>query len=129
MVQISHTLSIHRQIIWWIPQEHKTIIVSSFSISVQRNQFSRTNKQKILYGTVKSTILDVSVSFWMYLQRNLNLDSPGQTSLILDRELRGYKSLEPPTKHKIAITEKLVLHIYKQKIIHIAFFFGMLSCD
>ena len=47
-----------------IPQYQRTIIVSSFAASVQRNRFGTTRKQKILHGTVKSAISDVSASFY-----------------------------------------------------------------
>ena len=66
-----------------IPQEQRTILVSSFTASVWRNQFGTTRKQIILHGTVKSSILNVSASFWMYLWSDLNLEASGQTSLLL----------------------------------------------
>ena len=36
-----------------IPQKQRTILVSSFAASVQRNQFGTTRKKIILHGTVK----------------------------------------------------------------------------
>ena len=69
------------------PQEYKTIIVSSFAASVQRNQFVTTKKQTPLHRIVKSAILDVSESFRTHLQRNQTLDSSGQISLILRIQL------------------------------------------
>ena len=68
-----------------ILQEHKTIIVSSFSVPLQRYQFGKTNKQTLLHGTVKSAILDISLSFWMHLRRNPTLEPLGQTSLMLQK--------------------------------------------
>ena len=121
------------------PQEHKTIIVSSFAASVQRNQFFATKKKMLPHGTVKSAILDVSASFWTHLPIDPTLDSSGQTFLISQRQLRGYMSLDPPTKHQKAIPTKLVLHTYKQKNTHLntsiskliagTFFFIVLSCE
>ena len=121
-----------------IPQEHRKIFVSSFSSSVQRNQFGTTRKKIILHVTVKSAILDVSASFRTHLQSNLTLDPSGQTSLILHRQLRGYKTLDRTRKYQKAIPEKLVLHIYSQTNTHLntaigqliagAFFFGMRYC-
>ena len=101
-----------------IPQEQRTIIVSSFAASVQQNQFGTTRKQIILHGTVKSAILDVSASFQTHLQSDPTLESSGQTSLILQRQLMGYKTLDPITKKQKAIPEKLVIHIYKQTNAH-----------
>ena len=46
-----------------ILQGEKTIMVSSFAASVQRNYFCATRKPKLLYRTVKAAVLDVSTSF------------------------------------------------------------------
>ena len=45
-----------------IPQEEKTILVSSFAASVQSNQCGATYKPKLLHGTVKSSVSDISTS-------------------------------------------------------------------
>ena len=121
------------------PQAQETILVSSFAASVQRNQFVTTRKHILLHRTVKSSILDVFAFFRTHLRSDPNLDSSGQKSLILQRQLKGYKTLYPLTKHQKAIPEKLVLHIYKQTDTHMntvigqliagAFFFGMPSCE
>ena len=112
--------------------------MSSFAASVQRNQSVTTKKQIILQGTVKSAILDVSASFRTHLWSDPTLDSSGQTSLILQRQLRGYKNLYPTTKHQKSIPENLALHIYRQtntdpntaigQLIAGTFFFGVRSC-
>ena len=122
-----------------IPKEQRKILVSSFTASVQRNQFGTTKKNILLYGTVKSTISDVSVSFRTHLQSDPTLESSGQTSLLLQRKIRGYKTLDPTTKHQKAIPGKIVLHVYRKTNTHLetsivqliagAFFFGMRSCE
>ena len=60
-------------------------------------------------------------------------------SLILQPQLKGYKTLDPPIKHQKAIPAKLVLHIYKRTGTHLntaigqvttgAFLFGIRSCE
>ena len=112
--------------------------MSSLTASVQRNQFVKTRKQILLHGTVNSAISDLSSSFRTHLQIDLNLEFSGQTCLILQIQLRGYKTLDPTTKHQKYIPAKLVLHIYRQtntylntdicQLITGAFFFGMWSC-
>ena len=121
-----------------IPQDQKKILVSSFAASVQRNQFGTNRKQILLHRTVKSNILDVSESFWMHLWSDPNLEYSGQTSLLLQRQIRGYKTLDQTTKHPKAIPQNLVLHIYKRTNTHMntsidqmiagAFFFSMRYC-
>ena len=96
---------ITEKFLWGIPQEHKTIIVSSFAASVQINKFGTTKKKTLLHGTVKSAIPDVSASFRTQLLSDLTLESSGQTSLILKIKLRGYKSLDPTTKHQKSIPD------------------------
>ena len=39
-----------------IPQDQRTILVSSFAATVRQNQFGKTRKQIILHGTFKSAI-------------------------------------------------------------------------
>ena len=79
----------------------------------------RHNQVKILlHGTVNSAISDVSASFQTHLWSNLTLESSGQKSLLLNRQLRGYTNLDPTTKHQKYIPANLVLHIYKRTNTH-----------
>ena len=113
--------------------------MSSFAASVQQNQFGTTRKKMLLHVTVKSAISDVSMSFRTHLWNELTLDSSGQTSLLLQRKLRGYKTLDPTTKYQKYIPAKIFLHLYNQPNTHLnkainqliagAFFFGMRSCN
>ena len=106
---------------------------------MRQNQFGTTRKQIILHVTVNYTILDVSAFFRTHVRSDLTLDSSGQTSLLLQRQIRGYKMLDPTTKHQKAIPENLVLHIYKWTNTHLnsaigqliagAFFFSMRSFE
>ena len=95
-------------------------------------------KQTPLHRTFKSAILGVSASFWKHLQSDPALDYSGKTSLLLQRKLRGYKTLDPTTKHQKAIPINIFLHIYRQTNTHLntaifqlisgAFFFDIWSC-
>ena len=99
----------------------------------------KRGKQILLHGNFKSSISDVSASFRTHLRSDPTLDSSGQKSLILQRQLRSYKTLDPPKKYQKSIPEKLVLHIYKRTGTHLnisigqliagAFFFSMRSCE
>ena len=113
--------------------------MSSFAASVRRNQFGTTRKKILLHRNVKSAISDVSAPFRTHLRSDLTLDYSDQKSLILQQKIRGYKTLNPKTKHQKAIPEKLVLHIYKRTDTYLntaidqlaagEFFFGMRSCE
>ena len=100
--------------------------MSSFSASVRRNQFGKTRKKILLHGTVKSAISDISTSLQTQLQSEPTLESAGQTSLILQRQLRGYKTLDPTNKNQKAIPENLSLHIYKRTNTHLNTAIGQL---
>ena len=103
-----------------IPQGDKTTMVSSFTTLVWRNKFNTTNKSKLLHVTVKGAVLDVSESFRMALWVNLTLDASGQKYLILQRQIWGYKSVDPTTKHHKDIPTKLVFHIYRKQKSHLS---------
>ena len=112
--------------------------MSSFAALVRRNQLGKTRKHILLHVTFKSAISDVYASFWTHLRSDPTLESSGQKSLILQRQLRGYKTLDPPTKQHKSIPAKLVLYIYKRTDTHLntsigqliagAFLFSMRSC-
>ena len=98
-----------------------------------------TNKDKILHGTVKYTVLDISASLWTVLWGNPTLDVSIQKTLILQRQIRGYKLVEPPTKNQKAIPAKLVFHIDRKHHFHLStaigqlvagdFYFVVRSCE
>ena len=76
---------------------------------------------------------------YLHLRGNPTLEALGQISLILQTQIQGYKSLDPPKKHQKSIQTKLVFHIYKKHYSHLstaigklivgAFFFGIRSCE
>ena len=112
-----------------IPQEKRTILVLSFFASLRRNQFVTTRKQILLHRTVKSAIIDVLAYVWEHLSSDPDLESSGQTALLLQQQLRGYKTLEPTTKHQKATPSKLVPHIYKRTNTHLNTAIGRLIAN
>ena len=81
---------------------------------MQKNQFVTTNKTKILQGIVKVAVSDASMYFRTDIWIGLYLNESAQTSLILQRQLQGYKTVDTPTKYQKVILEKLVLCILKK---------------
>ena len=69
---------------WWGSHRNR-----GKSLCHHLHQFIKTRKKILLHGTVKSDISDVSTSFRTHLRSDLNLDLSGQTSLLLQRQLRG----------------------------------------
>ena len=113
--------------------------MSSFVESVRRNQFSATRKHKILHRTVKAAVLDISTSFRAHLWGNPTLVASGQSSISLQQQLQGYKSMEHPVNHQKVIPSKMVFRICKKQYSRLsiaigqmiggAFFFGMQACE
>ena len=116
----------------------KTTLVPSLVELVRKNQFGTSKEATLLHGTVKAAISDVYESLRTSLWSKLTLDMSVQKSLLLKRQLRGYKSLESTTKHHKEILANLVLHIYKKQhsrlissifqLIAGTLFFNMWSC-
>ena len=96
----------------------KTTLVSSFVESAHRNQFGTKKKSKILHKTVKASISYISESFQKDLSSDLNLGKTGQRYLILQRQLRGYKSMVPPIR-TIDKSHPILCCIYIRKSITI----------
>ena len=106
---------------------------------MQRNQFGTTKAVKILHGTVKSAILDVSASFSTSLWFNLALDTLGHPCPILQKYQWIYKTVDPLNKRQKDLPSKMMYHIYMIHNSHIitslfqlvtgAFLFGMGFCE
>ena len=114
-----------------LPQEDKAILISSFTSLLWQNQFGTTNKKIFLHITVKAVILYVSASFRTYLWNNLALDASLKESHILKRQIRGYKKVDHPTKHKKIYTGRYsVPHLQKTtlkpNLIHFPCHYGIL---
>ena len=82
-----------------ILQGYKITLVSSFAALARRNQFVITKKDKLLHLTVKDSISDISASLEMDIWGDLTLDALVQKSIISQRKIQGYKSVEPPQKN------------------------------
>ena len=94
---LTHT-GIKKKLLDGIPKGDKTILVLSFTAPVQRNQFGEKNKSKLLYGTVKAAVSDVSMSFRAHLQGNLNLETPGKNPLSYSRKYWDKNQWTPSRK-------------------------------
>ena len=97
MVHIPHTHRHHEKIPGRNPKRRKNML-SLFAALVQRNQFGTTQRYKLLHGTFKAAVSDVSEHFHMHLRGGLNLYTSGQKYLSLQWQLWGYKLVYPPHK-------------------------------
>ena len=125
MVHIPHTHRHHEKIPGRNPKRRKNML-SLFAALVQRNQFGTTQRYKLLHGTFKAAVSDVSEHFHMHLRGGLNLYTSGQKYLSLQWQLWGYKLVYPPTKHQKSIPSRLVFRIYKKQHYHLSSAIGKL---
>ena len=86
--------------------------------SLQKKQFSTTKKVNLIHRTVKKSLLYVYMSFRVSICIDPTLCIFDHNYPILQKQLRGYKKVYPPTKHQKSILVKLVLHIYRKHNFH-----------
>ena len=137
-MHIHQTFRNHRQIPGEGPtraEENPCIIISHLSATkpVWHNQETNTPPRNCQVRHTRCICV-----LRTHCRSDPTLESSGQTSLLLQQQLSGHKTLDPTTKHQKDTPAKLVLHIYKLTNTNLntaigqltagAFFFGMRPC-
>ena len=114
-------------------------ILSAFAASVRRNEHGKTGLSALSAQTVRVTINNVCAQFRTSLRGSPNLEADGRPSLRIKRQIDGYISHDPATKHQKCIPPSVF-----RKLLHNtstplstaigqlttgALFFGMHSCE
>ena len=82
----------------------KNLIMSGFANSIRKNEFGKHKKKTQLMGkSVEATINNVSTTFREHSLRNPTLDDDGAKSIIISRQMKGYKNTDPAPKNQIAL--------------------------
>jgi hypothetical protein len=89
--------------------------------------------------SVRAALDNVSQAFKLANRPDPRLDGDGKLALILQRQLRGYRSTDPPEKRQIAISGSVLREFYRLSLSEMdkarcelfigAFFFAMRSCE
>ena len=81
-------------------KKQRTCIMSAFASSVRRNEYGKTRKTQLCKGTVSSTISNICMPFRTNLRYDLTLESSGNKSILLQRQMHGYKNENPQPNTK-----------------------------
>ena len=118
----------------------RNLIMSGFANSIRNNEFGKKKKKKELMGdTVATTLNNVSTTFRQCSFRNPTLDEDGMKSILISRQVKGYRKVDPATKHQLALPFSCFKTIYNKQdsnlnlvlgqLIAGALFFAMRSCE
>lgn len=88
-------------------------ILSAFASALRRNALGPTRKTQLSGKTVSAAIAHVCASFRTNLRRDPSLEEGGEKSMLLKRQLKGYKFLDPPTNHKKCLPLKVFQQLQK----------------
>ena len=85
-----------------LTQTEKIRCMCAFMYAIRRGDFSPTG-DKVAGKTAKTAVDNVAATITSSGGSDPRLDNSGSSSLLLDRQLRGYKKVDPKTKHQKAI--------------------------
>ena len=117
----------------------KNLIMSGFAHSIRQNKFGKVKKKmKLMGNTVDATLHNVSETFCKCSLRNPTLDEDGIKSIIVSKQLKGYKKKDPARRYQLALplsifekiyfNQKSSLNMTMGQLIMGALFFAMRSC-
>ena len=93
------------------PQDTRITIVSAFAAALRRNEQGKTKRDKLMGGTVSTTVHSICSVFRTNLRRSPIVDEHGKMALAYARQIKGYIAEDPATKHQkclpIIVFEKL----------------------
>jgi len=107
---------------------------------MHEGRFSADRFEQLSAGMVTKAISHVSAAFRSHGRLNPTLDDDGQLSILLHRQYRGYKNLDPSEQPQKAITASILQKMCKlagsahinramSQLVIGAFFFAMCSCE
>jgi hypothetical protein len=117
--------------------KHK--ILSAFAQAVREGRFSPRHFKNIKSESVHATLDCVAQTYKLADRADPRLDKDGKLAFILQRQLRGYSSVDSPETLQVAITTSILRKFYCLSISAAdkalcelfigAFFFAMRSCE
>jgi len=121
-------------------QFQRTKILSAFAQALREGRFCNgSSSHTIKSESVRAALDSISQVFKLADRQDPRLDRDGKLTLFLQRQLRGYKSLDPPVKAQPALTASILRCLQQSAISSFdrslcdlfigAFFFAMRSCE
>jgi hypothetical protein len=118
-------------------QHHK--ILSAFAQSVREGCFGSKSPKLLKANSVRATLDCVAQAYKLADRADPRLDADGKLAFLLQRQLRGYKSVDPGKKSQVAITgsvlkkfHQFAISLFDKALCELfigAFFFAMRSCE
>jgi hypothetical protein len=123
-----------------ISPPQRTRIISAFAQAIREGRFADGRAHKTIKSeSVRSTLDGISQVFKLVERPNPRLDRDGQFTLLLQNQLRGYSTSDPPPKPQPALTASILRQLYHMAVSDFdkalcnlfigAFFFAMRSCE
>jgi hypothetical protein len=121
-------------------QFQRAKIISAFAHAFQEGRFCHgVCRQSLKSDSVRAALDNISQAFKLADRPNPRLDRDGKPSLFLQRQLRSYKSADPPVKAQPALTASILRRFHSTALSEFdktlcelfigAFFFAMRSCE
>jgi hypothetical protein len=118
----------------------RTRIISAFAQAIREGRFTDGRARKTVKSeSVRSALDGISQVFKLVDRPDPRLDRDGQFALLLQKQLRGYRTSDPPPKPQPALTASILCQFYHMAVSDFdkvlcglfigAFFFAMRSCD
>ena len=121
------------------PQNHKVRLLSAFAQSVRHGEYSGEAFDSLASSTVNNTVDYVASTFRDNQYPDPRLDDFGKPSRLLQKQYKGYKNSDKPTKQQKALPLCIIKELVKNKsterqkalgdLAITAFFFAMRSCE
>jgi hypothetical protein len=118
---------------------NKLKILCAFAQSIREGRFCGRNSRVIKSESVRATLDCVAQAYKLADRSDPRLNADGKLAFVLQRQLRGYSSSDPPPSPQIAITVSMLREFHKLSISAAdkalcelftgAFFFAMRSCE
>jgi hypothetical protein len=114
-------------------------ILSAFAQSVREGRFGSQPPKLLKADSVRAALDGVAQTYKLADRADPRLDADGKLAFLLQRQLRGYKSVDPGEKPQVAITGSVLRKFYQLALSDFdkalctlfigAFFFAMRSCE
>jgi len=118
-------------------QRHK--ILGAFVSALREGRFSTKKSTMIRSDSIQAALDCISQTFKLADKPDPRLNNNGNIAFFLQRQLQGYKSLDPGETPQVAVTGSILQQFFKQSISPVdialcelfigAFFLAMRSCE
>jgi hypothetical protein len=129
----------HDPYLEFFSQPQRNRIIRAFAMALWQGQYLGKAHDTLATGTIRNSILDLSLTFWKNGQPNPTKDKDLQLSFLLQQQVRAFKNADPKEKQQKAIPACVITKISKQRLTELhcailqltilAFFFAMRLCE